>query len=121
MARENIVQQKSFLFAVRIVKLSKHLADGQREYVLSRQILKSGTSIGANIEEANGAISKREFSNKISIAYKEARETHYWIRLLKESEYISTQEFDLLIADCNELCKILFSILKTSRLSSTRR
>lgn len=120
MARENIVQQKSFRFAVRIVRLSKHLAAEQREYVLSRQILKSGTSIGANIEEADGAISKKEFSNKISIAYKEAKETHYWLRLLRESEYLSAQEFESLIFDCNELCKLLFAILKTSRLNGTK-
>jgi len=121
MAKENIVQQKSFKFAVRIVKLGKYLVEERREYVLSRQILKSGTSIGANVEEADGAISRREFSNKISISYKEAKETHYWLRLLRASEYLSQQEFESLINDCNELCKLLFSILKTSRLNETKK
>jgi len=75
--KPNIVAEKSFLFAVRIVKLYQHLSEKKKEFVLSKQILRSGTSIGANVEEAEGAISKADFSNKISIAYKEARETHY--------------------------------------------
>jgi four helix bundle protein len=103
------------------VRLSKRLAEEQREYVLSRQILKSGASIGAYIEEADGAISRKEFSSKISIAYKEVKETHYWLRLLHESDYLSAQEFESLITDCDELCKLLFSILKTSRLKETQK
>lgn len=114
--RDNIVRDKAFNFAVRVVKMSRYLAEKKHEFVLSKQILKSGTSIGANVEEADNAISKREFSNKISIAYKEAKETHYWLRLLRETDYISKSEFDSTIQDCDELCKLLFSILKTSRL-----
>ena len=115
--KENIVKNKSFAFAIRIVKLYQYLCKEKYEYVLSKQILKSGTSIGANIEEADGGISKSDFSSKISIAYKESKETHYWLRLLKETGYIGDKLFDSLIADCNEICKLLFSILKTTRIN----
>ncbi|MGB2867979.1 MAG: four helix bundle protein [Bacteroidota bacterium] len=115
--RENVVRDKSFVFAVRIVYLFKRLSGEKREFVLSRQILKSGTSIGANVEEADNAISKRDFSGKISIAYKEAKETQYWLRLLLATGYIAQNEFDSLISDCDELCRLLFSILRTSRIN----
>ena len=110
----NAVLVKSFAFAVRIVKLGKHLRFDSKEYVLSKQVLRSGTSIGANVEEAVGAISKADFSAKISIAYKEARETSYWLRLLREAEYLELKLFDSLHSDCQELCRILFSILRTT-------
>ena len=87
-----------------------------RKFVLSRQILRSGTSVGANVEEADGAISKSDFSNKISQAYKEAKETHYWLRLLHETHYLNKKQFESMLADCDEICKILFSILKTTRI-----
>ena len=87
MKKDNIVQKKSYVFALRIINLYKFLKSERNEYDLSRQILKSGTSIGANIEEAIGAQSKKDFISKLSIAYKEARETHYWIRLLRDSIY----------------------------------
>jgi four helix bundle protein len=103
---------------VRIVKLYQYLCKEKYEFVLSKQILRSGTSIGANVEEADGGISKSDFSNKISISYKEAKETHYWLRLLKETNYLSENLFNSLIQDCNEICKILFSILKTSRIKN---
>jgi len=115
--KENIVKNKSFAFAVRIVRLYQYLCKEKNEFVLSKQILKSGTSIGANIEEADGGISRAEFSNKISIAYKESKETHYWIRLLKETDYINDKIYNSLIEDCNEICKLLFSILKTTRIN----
>jgi four helix bundle protein len=115
--KENIVKNKSFAFAIRIVKLYQYLCNEKHEYVLSKQILKSGTSIGANIEEADGGISKPDFSNKISIAYKEFKETHYWLRLLKETEFIEEKLFVSLIKDCNEICKLLFAILKTTRIN----
>jgi four helix bundle protein len=111
---KNIVLEKSFEFAVRIVKMQKHLVGGKREYILSRQALRSGTSIGANVEEAVGAISSAEFSSKISLAYKEARETHYWLRLLFATPYIDQHSFESMIQDCDRLCKILFAILKTT-------
>lgn len=110
----NAVLIKSFAFAVRIVKLNKHLRFHHQEYVLSKQVVRSGTSIGANAEEAVGAISKADFSAKISIAYKEARETSYWLRLLRETEYLEPKLFDSLHHDCQELCRILFAILRTT-------
>ncbi len=113
--KDNVVQDKSFAFAVRIVNFHKHLVETHKEYVLSKQLLRSGTSIGANIEEAIGGISKADFSHKIGIAYKEARETRYWIKLLKATDYIDQKTFDSLYNDCDELCKLLASILKSSR------
>lgn len=104
---QNVLLTKSFAFAVRIVKLNKHLRFSQQEYVLSKQLVRSGTSIGANAEEAVGAISKADFSAKISIVYKEARETSYWLRLLHEAGYLETRLFHSLQEDCQELCRIL--------------
>ncbi|MFQ3599569.1 MAG: four helix bundle protein [Chloroherpetonaceae bacterium] len=113
--KKNVVAEKSFLFAVRVVKLYQHLSEKKKEFVLSKQILRSGTSIGANVEEAEGAISKADFSNKISIAYKEARETHYWIRLLTATGFLSQKEHDSIMKDCEELLKILRAILNKTR------
>ena len=115
--KENVVREKSFSFAVRIVRLYQFLKDDKKEYILAKQILRSGTSVGANIEEADSAISKRDFSSKISMAYKEAKETHYWLRLLLATKYVSLRQFDSLIQDCDELCKILFAILRTTRIN----
>ena len=114
--KENVIKVKTFKFAVRIVKLYQYLCNEKKEYVLSKQLLRSGTSIGANVEEAGGGSSKLDFSHKISISYKEAKETHYWLRLLKETEYIDTRMFESMIIDCEEICKILFSIIKTTRI-----
>jgi four helix bundle protein len=108
--KENIIQQKSFQFAVRVINLYKHLISEKKEFVLSKQILRSGTSIGANIEESIGGQSERDFLSKISISYKEARETIYWLKLLKETDYIKTEEFDSLFKDAEEICKILGTI-----------
>ncbi len=119
-SKNNVILDKSFLFAVRIIKLFQFLSD-KKEYVLSRQILRSGTSIGANVEEAHGGISNSDFSNKISIAYKEARETHYWLRLLFTTNYINKKIFDSMLNDCEELCKILYSILNTSRIKKAKK
>ena len=115
MKKENVVQKKSYDFALRIIKLYKFLSEENNEYVLSRQVLRSGTSIGANIEEAIGAVSQKEFLVKLNIAYKEARETHYWIRLLKDSDYIAHSAFESIIADCDELLSIIGSISKTMK------
>lgn len=115
--KRNIVKEKSFDFAVRIVELHKCLTAEKKEYILSKQVLRSGTSIAANIEEADNAISKRDFSSKISISYKEAKETHYWLRLLLATGYINQREFDSLIGDCDDICKLLFSILRTTRIN----
>ena len=89
--------EKSFAFAFRIVKLYQHLSDRKKEFVLSKQILRSGTSIGANFEEAHGAQSDSDFNSKISIAYKEARETSYWLCLLKASNYITEKQYNSIL------------------------
>lgn len=112
---EQTVERKSFLFAVRIVKLSKHLNTGKKEFVLSKQLLRSGTSIGANIVEAEQAQSKADFISKMSIALKEAVETNYWLRLLQATDYLSKAEFSSIHSDCRELEKILTAIVKSSK------
>ena len=90
--KDNIVQNKSYQFAIRIVKLYKYLCEEKKEFVLSKQLLRSGTSIGANIEEAIGGQSKKDFFAKLTIEYKEARETHYWIRLLTDTDYLTKEQ-----------------------------
>lgn len=110
--RNNITYDKAYKFAIRVVKAYKYLVEEKREFVLSKQLLKSGTSIGANVAEANGAISKADFSAKISIAYKECLETKYWLSLLKNTGYIDIKSFDSIYKDADEISKILFSILK---------
>lgn len=112
---DSVLAQKSEEFAVRIINLYKFLAFQKSEYVLSKQILRSGTSIGANVAEAQEAISKRDFLSKISISLKEANETHYWLRLLHRTNYISTEEYNSLEKDCKELLKLLTSSIKTIR------
>ncbi len=118
MKSDNTVQIKSYAFAVRIVKLCQHLADTRKEYVLSRQLLKSGTSIGANIEEAIGAQSRPDFAAKMTIAYKEARETCYWLRLLRDTDYLPPADFDSLHGDAEEQCRIVAAIQKTVKSNS---
>ena len=113
MKQENIIQEKSFAFAVRIVKLYKFLCEEKKEFVLSKQILRSGTSIGANIEESIGGQSDKDFLSKISIAYKEARETVYWLKLLSATDYLNQEQADSLLKDIEELCKILGKIQLT--------
>jgi len=110
MKSENVVQQKSFAFAIRIVNVYKHLVAEKKEYVLSKQLLRSGTSIGANIEESIGGQSDKDFLSKISISYKEARETIYWLKLLHATEYLNNQEAESMIGDAEELCRILGKI-----------
>ncbi len=103
--KENILLEKSFAFAIRVVNAYKYLIEDKKEYVLSKQFLRSGTSIGANSEEAVGGQSKADFISKISIAYKEARETKYWIRLLKATNYFDESQADSLLIDLDELLK----------------
>ena len=112
--KENIIVSKSYAFALEIVKLYKILAE-QKEFVLSKQLLRSGTSIGANIHEGIASESKKDFIHKLGIALKEARETSYWLNLLKDSKYISEEQFLLLINSCNEIIKILNSIILTTK------
>lgn len=113
--KENPLKEKSYKFALRIVKLYKFLADEKKEYVLSKQCMRSGTSIGANITEGNQAQSTADFIHKLSIALKEAFETEYWLCLLRDSEFITEKQSESLIADCNELQKILTASIKTSK------
>src|SRR5262245_33726455 len=112
--RENIIVQKSYAFALEIIKLYKLIIE-KKEFVLSKQILRSGTSIGANVHEAVGSESKKDFIHKLGVAVKEARETSYWLNLLKDSNYLSTQEFERLNERCDELIRILNSIILTTR------
>ena len=115
---ENIIFIKSKTFAIRIVKLSKYLNDNKKEYVLSKQILKSGTSIGANVKEAITGQSKADFYAKMNIALKEASETEYWLEILNETDYIDKALFESIYSDCTELIKILMSITKTQKCNS---
>lgn len=115
MKTNNVIQIKSYNFALRIIKLHKHLIMTHKKYDLSRQILRSGTSIGANVEEAIGGTTKKDFKHKLSISYREARESHYWIRLLRDSDYISQNVALSLLKDCDELLKIIGSIIKTTK------
>jgi len=112
--RRNVVLEKSFQFSLKIIKLYSSLK-GQKEYDLARQLLRSGTSIGANIEEAQGAQSRKDFINKLSIAYKEARECKYWIRLLIESEVLIHNDLSILLDEVIELNKLLTSIINSSK------
>ena len=115
MKSDNVIESKSFEFAIRIIRLYKYLMESKKEFVLSKQILRSGTSIGANISEGLQGMSKKDFIAKMSVSLKEAQETSYWLRLLNETEFINETEFKSLHAELIELIKILTSILKTSR------
>ena len=115
MAKYNILQEKSFAFAIRIVNLYKYLCDEKKEFVLSKQILRSGTSIGANTEEAIGGQSEKDFISKMNIAYKETRETIYWLKLLNATNYISEEQFNNIHNDAEEICKILAKIIVTMK------
>ena len=115
MKTENAIADKSKAFAVRIINLYKYLCENKKEFVLSKQILRSGTSIGANVKEAVRAQSKADFIFKLNISLKEASETEYWLELLHDTDYISDEQFESLNADCSELLKILTSIIKTSK------
>ncbi len=113
MENENLIERKSYDFALRIIKVYKFLIKNN-EFVLSKQILRSGTSIGANVVEAQEAISKKDFRNKMSIALKEAVETRYWLNLLKDSEYLTEIQIKDLVKDLNEIIKILSKIVKNA-------
>jgi len=113
MKDNNPVRDKSYAFALRVVGTYRFLSDEKHEYVLSKQLLRAGTSIGANVEEAVGGQSPKDFAAKMAIAYKEARESHYWIRLLRDSAYLSPAQAGALLSDADELLRLLGSILKT--------
>ncbi|MCH3964331.1 MAG: four helix bundle protein [Clostridium sp.] len=112
--KENVVYKKSFEFSIKIVDLYKHIKENKKEYVISKQLLRSGTSIGANIKEGIVAQSKKDFLSKMYIALKEASETEYWLELLKETGYIDGKMFDFIIMDCREINKILCATVKTT-------
>lgn len=113
--KENILLEKSYQFALRIVKLCRFLNDEKHEFVISKQILFSGTSIGSQVEEAQQGENRADFLHQISIANKHAFKTNYWLRLLHDSEYLNEKQFASLLADCEELQKILTATLKTTR------
>ena len=116
----NVIQTKSYAFAIRIVNAYKFLTNDQKEYVLSKQMLRSGTAIGALVAEAHHAQSSADFLNKMNVALKEANETFYWLSLLRDTDYLSEQIYDSLSADCNELVALLVSIVKSVKSSMTK-
>ncbi len=113
--KENILKNKSFQFAVRIVNLYKYLCEKKKEFVLSKQILRSGTSVGAMVHEAEHSESKTDFIHKMAIAQKEINETIYWLELLKETTYISNKEFENINVDAIEIIKMITSSIKTAK------
>jgi four helix bundle protein len=115
MAERNVIKDKSFRFALRIVKLYQYLKDDKKEYVLSKQILRSGTAIGALVRESQHAESKADFIHKLSIALKEANETEYWIELLFQSGFIEEKSYQSIHIDIEELLKLLTSIVRTTK------
>ncbi len=113
--QNNVILDKSFEFSVRIVKLKKYLNKCQQERIMANQLLRSGTSIGANVTEADQAQSKADFISKMCIANKEAHETRYWIRLLHETDYINDEEYSSIFEDCQELIRLLQAIIKSAK------
>ncbi len=113
--RENIIKNKSFAFAIRIVKLYQFLTDNKKEYILSKQLLRSGTSVGAMVRESEHAESKADFKHKMAIAQKEINETLYWLELLKETDYLSNEQFESINKDAVEIIKLLTSIIKSTK------
>ena len=111
--KSNIIEEKTKYFAIRIINLYKYLTINKKEYILSKQLLRSGTSIGANVKEGISAMSRKEFISKLNISYKEAKETKYWLELLKETDYIEENEYKSIDEECSEIIKIIVSILKT--------
>ena len=115
--RENIVKIKSFVFAVRVVKLYQFMCEQKKEYVLSKQLLRSGTSVGAMVREAEHAETKNDFKHKMSIAQKEINETIYWLELLRETDYLTKEQFDSINTDAVEIIKLITTILKSTKAS----
>ena len=116
MMKENIIADKSKAFALRIIKLYKPLVAEQKEYIISKQLLRCGTSIGANVKEAIRGQSKSDFYAKLNISLKEASETEYWLELLYESDYITKTQFKSIYVDCQEIIKLLVAITKTQNI-----
>lgn len=118
MTTNSIAYGKSYAFAIRIIEAYKYLTSEKKEFVLSKQLLRCGTSVGANLAEANGAISTADFSAKVSISYKEILEVKYWLSLLKDTGYIEENVFESIFSDADEIARILFSILKKTRMNN---
>jgi four helix bundle protein len=114
---KSIAYEKAYKFAIRIVKCCQWLRSEKKEFILSKQLLRCGTSIGANLAEANGAISDADFSAKVSVSYKECQEVKYWLNLLKDTNYLTDKNFNSIHTDADEIGKILFTILKTTRIN----
>ena len=115
MKNNNVLVDKSFQFAIRTVKLYKYLCEDKKEFILSKQLLRAGTSIGANINESQDAQSKNDFVSKLSISLKEGRESKYWLELLKETDYLTNKEAERILNDLEEVIKLLVSIIKTTK------
>ena len=113
--KENIIKNKSFDFAIRVVKLYQYLQTEKKEYVLSKQLLRSGTSVGAMVREAEHSESKADFIHKLTIAQKEINETLYWLELLNATEYLSIKQFESINSDAIEIIKLITSIIKTTK------
>lgn len=118
--RESLIQIKTYAFAIRIVKLYKFLCENKKEFVLSKQLLRCGTAPGALSYEAEYAQSKADFLNKMNVALKEANEAKFWLFLLKDSNYLTNQEFTAIIPDCREIIQLLVSTVKTTKSSLNR-
>lgn len=116
--KENVIVDKSKAFAIRIIRLYQFLTTEKREFILSKQLLRSGTSIGANVRESIYGQSRPDFHTKLTIALKEAAETEYWLELLHETDYITLEQFSSIMNDCKELIKILTAITKKQRSKS---
>lgn len=110
---DSLLHAKSYVFALRIIRMTKFLRENKQEFILSKQILRSGTAIGALVRESEFAQSRPDFINKLSVALKEANETDYWLNLLKDSDYIANNSFDSIDSDCGELIALLISSIKT--------
>jgi len=115
MINKNIIQDKTYNLSLEIIDIYKYIVRTKKEYILSKQFIRSGTAIGANVEEALGAQSRKDFTAKMFIAYKEARETRYWTRLFRDSKLLDSKVVDPLLVQINEICKILGKILSSSR------
>ena len=115
MKKENNLREKSFRFSVRIIRLYQYITEQKREYVLSKQLLRAGTSIGANVREADNAVSKPDFVNKLGISQKEADETMYWLELMKETDYLTPAQLDSIHQDAEELLKIIRTIILNTK------
>lgn len=115
---ESLVKSKSYVFALQIVKLVQDLRHDHKEFVLTKQLLRAGTSIGANIEEASAAMSRKDFAAKMSIASREARETHYWLRLLTDTGYLPAETARPVLAECDQLIRMLTAIVKSTQKQS---